>query len=245
MEEYQYIILGLIILLSHTTEAMCGFGNIIISLTLGAFILPIQSLLPILVPLSLVLSTYIVIKYFRFINYSLLLNRIIPIMSIGMVLGYFLTYYISGDIVKKFFGLLIIIYSVRELYNLKFGINKTQGNMSTIKSISWMFFGGITHGIYASGGPLLVYSISENKLEKMVFRVTLSSVWLILNIGLSLIFYQSGKITGNSLILLLQFLPAVPIGIIMGEFIHKKISEYKFKIVIFCILTISGISFII
>ena len=45
----QWFLLGLFILLSYTLEAITGFGSIVIAVSLGALIMPIGDLLPVLV----------------------------------------------------------------------------------------------------------------------------------------------------------------------------------------------------
>ena len=54
-----WVLLGLFVLLAYTTEAMTGFGSIVIALSLGALVLPLDTLMPVLVPLNLLLSGYL------------------------------------------------------------------------------------------------------------------------------------------------------------------------------------------
>ena len=51
--------LGLFILLAYTIEAITGFGSIVIALSLGALLLPIPAMLPVLVPLNICMSGYL------------------------------------------------------------------------------------------------------------------------------------------------------------------------------------------
>ena len=52
--------LGGFILLAYTLEAITGFGSIVIALSLGALLLPIEQLLPVLVPLNICMTGYLV-----------------------------------------------------------------------------------------------------------------------------------------------------------------------------------------
>ncbi|MGB1921972.1 MAG: sulfite exporter TauE/SafE family protein, partial [Alcanivorax sp.] len=52
-----WLLLGLFIFLAFTTEAATGFGSIVIALSLGALVLPITEILPVLVPLNIVMSS--------------------------------------------------------------------------------------------------------------------------------------------------------------------------------------------
>jgi uncharacterized membrane protein YfcA len=64
--------LGLIVLVSYTTQAMTGFGSTIIALTLGVHLYPIEVLLPVLVPLDMLVNFYIATRYHRHVNHPLL-----------------------------------------------------------------------------------------------------------------------------------------------------------------------------
>src|SRR5688572_30656932 len=79
--ENNFIILSLIILLANTTEAISGFGSTIISVTLGSNFYPINELLPVLVPLNVLLSFYIVFRYHDLIDYQVLFKKILPFMG--------------------------------------------------------------------------------------------------------------------------------------------------------------------
>ena len=64
--------LGGFILLAYTLEAITGFGSIVIALSLGALLLPIEQLLPVLVPLNICMTGYLVSRHWRLIDRRLL-----------------------------------------------------------------------------------------------------------------------------------------------------------------------------
>jgi uncharacterized membrane protein YfcA len=67
-----FLLLALIVLLSYTTHALSGFGSMIIAITLGVRLYPIETLLPVLVPLDVLMNSYIVIRHRRHIEQRLL-----------------------------------------------------------------------------------------------------------------------------------------------------------------------------
>jgi hypothetical protein len=58
-----FLWLAFYVLIAYTTQAMTGFGSVIIAVTLGSNLYPLEFLLPIMVPLDVLLNTYIVGKY--------------------------------------------------------------------------------------------------------------------------------------------------------------------------------------
>ena len=239
-----FIWLASFVLISYTTLAISGFGSVVIAITLGAHLYPIEVLLPILVPLTFFANSYITFKYHDKIDTVVLFRKIIPFMGTGLFLGIIVFHFIQGMLLKKIFGLLIVILSIRELYRLSSQKIKPSTTSSVASNI-YIIIAGIIHGIYASGGPLLVYAINKIGLNKSSFRSTLSSLWLILNIVLTSFYIVSGKITADSAKSTGMLLPVVLIGLIIGETLHRYIHEHFFKVFVFLILLFSGLSILI
>jgi len=102
-----------------------------------------------------------------------------------------------------------------------------------------MFSAGITHGLFASGGPLLVYALAGTTLDKTRFRATLICVWFLLNSVLTFAFFLDGR--------LLPALPALawlvwllPVGILLGEQLHRRVDEVRFRMLVYGLLLVTG-----
>jgi uncharacterized membrane protein YfcA len=108
-------------------------------------------------------------------------------------------------------------------------------------STVYIFVAGVIHGIYASGGPLVVYAVNKMQLQKSVFRSTLSAVWLTMNILLTASYAVAGKINLDSLKYSAYLLPSLILGVLLGDFFHQRIPERSFKIAAFVLLMLSGI----
>jgi uncharacterized membrane protein YfcA len=104
---------------------------------------------------------------------------------------------------------------------------------------------GILQGMYASGGPLVVYVISRLNLSKSVFRSTLSATWLLLNPILTGAYIISGKLNLTSLEVSMMLLPSVVLGVAAGEFFHRRIDELPFKICVALLLLVAGIAVVV
>jgi hypothetical protein len=167
-------------------------------------------------------------------------------MLIGLIIGASIFNFVQGLILKKIFGILIFLLSSNELLNIL--IKKQRVNLSPFskfQSISWLIFSGIIHGIYACGGPFLVYYITRLQFNKQTFRSTLSLLWLILNAILTLNYINTGDINMETIKSSIILFPTLPAGIILGELIHHRISERTFNIFIFVLLLIAGISLLV
>ncbi len=217
------------ILLAFSIEAMTGFGSIVIALSLAALVYDISWLMVILVPLNLIMTLPMCIALRKHIHVRLLFMVIGPLMIIGTLLGQMLLPLVSADWLKLLFALLIIWFSARALWvrhphPLSHGFQK-----------GLILSAGVTHGLFASGGPLLVYALSRAGLDKASFRATLLCVWLALNTGLALWFWHDGQFSAHT-DTLMTLAPAVIVGMLVGQFLHNKINNERFLPVVFSIL---------
>jgi uncharacterized protein len=103
---------------------------------------------------------------------------------------------------------------------------------------------GFIHGIYASGGPLLIFAVGKQTITKSIFRSTLGAVWLISSLVLTGFYLFSGKLTAASVKLVIILFPVIVVGIFLGEWLHHRIDEFRFKIFVFAVLLIAGFSII-
>ena len=208
-----WVLLGLFVLLAYTTEAMTGFGSIVIALSLGALVLPLDTLMPVLVPLNLLLSG-----------------------------GYLARPWLGQTLLQTLFGVLIAVFSVRELWRLRHGPAPARPHGAGWGRV-WMLLAGVTHGLYASGGPLLVYALSGVTLDKSRFRATLIMVWFTLN-GLLTLGYAAQGALQPVWPQLAALAPVVLAGIVLGEILHHRVDEHRFRQVLFSVLLLAGLALV-
>lgn len=239
-----FLLLGCIVLFSYTTQAITGFGSTVIALALSAHIYSIPQLLPVLVGLNLPLCLYFVIKHRQSIESTLVFKEILPWMSAGVTVGLVLLASIPVPALKPMLGILIVIFAVREGIRLM----RRTGSMPAMSNAQfrfWTFASGITHGIYASGGPLLVYAVSRKNLGASVFRSTMMTIWLFFNFFLIGFYAYEGRWSSKLVEAIFLLLPLIPIGIYLGEVLHHRISVRAFWFVVQSVLLVSGVSFLV
>lgn len=234
----EWVILGVFIWLSFISEAMTGFGSIVIAITLGSLFFPIAELLPVLVPLSVVMSSVLICKHYPAIETQLLFKKILPFISLGMVLGVFLSAWLNPQLMKFTFACLMLWFAVRALSQLKKPNFKFSYKPKYWQPF-WTFTSGITHGLFASGGPLLVYALSQVNISKSQFRATLVSVWLGLNVSYTIIMLVQGRIT-PVLVPIVCYLPVIATSYWLGSKLHDRVSEMGFKHVIYLLLFVAA-----
>lgn len=234
--------LGLAILLAYTIEAITGFGSIVIALSLGALLLPIPELLPVLVPLNVLMSGYLTWKHHHHIDWRLLATLILPLMVAGTLTGYLLTPWLGAGILKVLFGLLVVWFAGRELWRMFGGRVAEPHGLMASRVIT--FGAGITHGLFASGGPLLVYALAGIRLDKSRTRATLLTVWFTLNLTLSLLYLFDGSLIASAG-RLVWYLPLLVVGVWAGEFLHHRLDEQRFRQAVYGVLLLTGLLLVV
>lgn len=229
--------IGLFILIAYTVEAVTGFGSLVIGLSLGALLLPIPELLPVLVPLNVLMSGFLAWRNRRHVDRALLLRVILPLMLGGTLVGFALQGWLADNLLKLLFGLLVIWFATRELWKLARGLEVEAHPAWLNRGLT--FAAGITHGLFASGGPLLVYALAGTTLDKSRLRATMLCVWFSLNASLSLLLLVEGRLW-PALPRITLFLPLLVIGVLVGEYLHHRVNEQRFRQLVYGLLSVTG-----
>jgi len=235
--------LGLIIFFSYSLQAMTGFGSIVLAITFGSFFYPIKSMLPILVLLDLILNLYIAFKYGKIAKLGLLLKTVLPLIVAGAVVGLSILHSFAGNS-KFLLGLLVTFLAIFELVNFYRNSEKSTGHIRPGIANVFLFASGVVEGMYASGGPLVVYVLNKLAIGKSVFRSTLALLWVFMDVFLMAGYLFMHMVGYKSLISTLYLLPVVVASLIIGEFLHFHVNERKFRVIVLYILLIGGLSII-
>ena len=242
MDEKLLILAG-IVLVSFTVQALSGFGSIIIAVTLGSHFFPIQTLVPVLVPLDLVLNGYITLRYHNRVDAPLLLKKIFPFMGAGLAVGLLLMNRLPALTLKIIFGVFVVLLSIGELVAY---LRKGPGRGITPAGTALLLIiGGMAQGVFASGGPPVVYALGRTVRDKGIFRSTLSCLWLTADAILMVNFFVLGRFNEFTLRHSALLLAPVVLGMAIGDRLHHRINEDYFRIIIYCLLLIAGISILL
>jgi uncharacterized membrane protein YfcA len=189
---------------------------------------------------------YVALRDHDGILWKLLLGRVLPLMLTGMAIAFLFLGGIQSAWLGVAFGLMVFVLSARELQRLRVADPAALGvPISRPKSIAALLGAGVVHGIYATGGPMLVYALGREGIDKKGFRSTLSVVWIVLNVVLVTRFAIGGAYTRGMLLDVGLLLFAVPVGIAAGEWIHHRVDERRFKTAVFVLLLAAAVSLIV
>jgi uncharacterized protein len=239
---------AVVVFVAYGAQTVTGFGSMLVCVTLGAHLLPIEQVVTLAVPVSLVQTGYISVRHAAGIRWRLFWTRVIPLMGGGMALGMMVRDDLGGDWLRGAFAVMMIVLATRELWVLHRARRERAPSHRPIPPAaagSAMIGAGVIHAIYATGGPLLVYALGRSGLDKYAFRSTLTAIWLALNSALAIGFLVEGRYDASTAADLAVLLPAVPLGIIVGEVVHRRVDEHRFKNAVFALLIAAAVSLLL
>ena len=179
--------------------------------------------------------------YFYWNKWKLdIVKLIIPPSIIGIIIGSMTFSYISDDGVRVIIGsiaLLFILFTILQSGNFLIKPTKKKG-------IFWSTIAGYTSFLIHAGGPPLNFYLLPQKMHKTVYVSTFTLAFAIINSVKLIPYYFLGQLAPSYMAISLILLPLAPIGIIIGYYLHKKVSEKIFYKFIYFFLGIGGLKLI-
>lgn len=231
-------LVGIVVLITHALEAVTGFGCTVLAFP---FVIAITGDIGfskiILSLLAWLLALYIAVVKFRDLNWRQFLI-ICSVAALGMPIGIYIFKSFDQTLLTRLLGGFIVLSASVQLYRM---YRNNVAVMAGPLSILYLFAGGVVHGAFATGGPLIVLYSTKKLNGKAEFRATMCLLWACLNTLLIIRYYIDEQLTRAVGVDLLVLLPFLVVGIIIGEIIHKKVDEKLFKKIVFGMLAIIGL----
>lgn len=230
-----------VILISNIIQGITGFAGTLIAMPFLILLIDLDTAKQVLNFLGIVASIWIVSRDHCCIDWKQV-KKILIFMIIGLVVGILSYAMLPKEILLFLFPLFVLFVGIKGLITLLFLPNKKRKKRPPFFDVILLIMAGIIHGLFVSGGPLLVAYATANIKGKHEFRATLSIVWIVLN---SLILFQNiffGAVTSVVLNYMLIAILPLFIGILIGGILLKKMSQKAFMLLSYVLLIFSGIS---
>ena len=240
-----YLLLAAFVALAYTAEAATGFGSILIALTLGAQLYAVPELLPLLLPLSVLLTAFVVARQRAYVDLQLLSRRILPWMAPGAALGFVLAAKAPSAWLAPALGVFVIGVAGLELLRGGAGRAAPMRPLGAKRFAGASFGAGVVQGMAGSGGPVLVYALGREGLCKARFRATLALVWLVLNVGLVASFCATGRLGASTLPYVAGLVPVLVLAFVVGDWLHHRVDEERFKRGVLVMLVAAGVALLL
>lgn len=226
-----------VVFLTNIIQGITGFAGTVLAMPPGIFLQGIDTAKMVLNILGILASLWIVSVSYKDINWKEV-KKILFFMVIGTALGMKIFTLLSLEFLLKIYAIFIILMALKGIF--------IKGEMKTPE---WVLVGvillaGVIHGMFVSGGPLIMIYVAKKLKSKSSFRATLAIVWIVLNTYLAFSHYNQGIFTSENLKLLYLSIPPFALGMIVGNILHHKMSQATFLKLSYILLSISGVALI-
>lgn len=226
-----------VVFLTNIIQGITGFAGTVLAMPPGIFLQGIDTAKMVLNILGILASLWIVSVSYKDINWKEV-KKILFFMVIGTALGMKIFTLLPLEFLLKIYAIFVILMALKGIF--------IKGEM---KIPEWVLVGiillaGVIHGMFVSGGPLIMIYVAKKLKSKSSFRATLAIVWIVLNTYLAFSHYNQGIFTSENLKLLYLSIPPFALGMIVGNILHHKISQATFLKLSYILLSISGVALI-
>lgn len=245
MDEWMIVLLaGCIVFTTFTVEGIAGFGATVMALPFISMLIGLDKAVPMLSSLSVLLSIFIVSKSWRNLDlkeYGFILLHV----GLGVPFGLFMMDFLPRVWLIGILAFFMLFVGFKGLLGVFAQQESAVPQLSCKKNIFSrfiLFTGGIIQGAFSSGGPIVVMYASKALPEKSKFRATLSSLWLTTNTFMITKWTLSGTVWSWQVgKMILCALPFIVCGMFFGDFLHNKVNQRKFSILVYSILILAAL----
>ena len=226
----------LVAFLANIVEAITGFAGTMLAMPAAMMLVGVKEAKVILNGVAIFVSATIAVRNRHHINVREVV-KIALLMLAGMAVGLYLFQTLPVSGLMRIYGFVIILVALKGLL-----VKKREKALPQWMLVGVVLAAGVIHGMFLSGGALLViYAVSVLK-DKDVIRATLAPVWIILNLIILTQDVMVGNVTAQTIKLTVLCLPLVMIALAVGNRLHQKIKQGYFIQLTYLLLAVSGIT---
>ena len=228
-------------MITHLLEGITGFGGAVMALPFLVHAIGLKNSVHILGIFGWLMALYIVLRSWNRINwreFAFIASWAIP----GMIIGLIIFDILPATYLCLMLGIFMIFVGIHGNCHIN---TSTTGSALSPRSIPMkllLIIGGIFQGAFGSGGPCVVIYTAKAIHDKTEFRLTLSLLWLVMNTCRLITWFFQGELCNWQLgKMVLIIFPFMLSGLLIGDFLHRRIDAKIFKIGVYTLLCISGI----
>jgi uncharacterized protein len=227
-----------ILLLNFTLRGSLGFGGAL-GLPLLALVLPVKVLAPAWSLIGIVSSAAIVGRGRRHVDWREF-TGLLPGCALGIVAGLAIFKALDTVVLGRALGVFIIAYAA---YSWR--MSRPPLRPSVLRPVASVF-SGIVGTIFGAMATLFfAMYLDAGKMTKDAFRATMSAMIFTISVARSIGYAAVGELTLDSVILCAASIPAMGIGLLIGDRIHTGLSPLAFQRFVCIALAACGVALVV
>ncbi|PLS25048.1 sulfite exporter TauE/SafE family protein [Bifidobacterium imperatoris] len=223
---------------ANVIQAITGFAGTVLAMPFSMLLLGTDTAKVVLNITTLLACLWLGVQHHAHIRWRIL-AEMVGLMAIGMAAGVALYVVLPLDPLQKAYGVFIIVIALKNL------IWPSHAEPPHWLLVIIVLLAGVIHGMFISGGALLVIYAAVRLKDKNEFRATMACVWVALNSVLAVQQGVSGVMTPHALMLTAVSIPPLIVAIAIGNHLQKQVSQQAFLKLTYVLLVISGASIVL
>lgn len=170
-------------------------------------------------------------------------KKLVPGAILGILVGSYLMNKVSPKFFQILLGVIAVSFVLFHIYRNKI-IKSHEGEPKAEPMwFSWLIgiISGLTSTFAHGAGPVVAIYLIPKNLPKGVFVGTNALIFSVINWLKVPFFVAIGAINLNSLMWNLGFFWLVPVGVMIGVFLHGRVSEIAFRNVVLVTTALAGL----
>ncbi len=234
-----YILIGIVILVSALVQGFSGFAFSLVLVPLLGLFFPFKDVVVLNLIFSFVLNASVFINLRKHARVKETLTLII-FACIFTIIGANVLKGFDEKVLKIVLGLLLTLTSVLNILKINIDFKNPKRYYPIVGSIS-----GFLNGLSGISGPPLIIFFSNTKMDKLTYKATFNTFFLSLNIVALITYSRIGVLTFDLIKVGGVYAIFVVIGAYTGLFLSYKASEVVFKQIVVVIVMLMGILMIV
>ena len=230
----KFVIFAAAIFVSNIVQALTGFAGVMLSIPPSMLLFGPDMAIAVINALCWGVSVVLAWRNRRYLNLKGVLT-IVGFMLAGMAIGVKLYSLVSPQIIGPVYGGIIVAAALKNLL-----VKPSEKPMSHWLSAVILIGAGIIHGMFASGGALLVVYLAATYHNKYTFRTNVAAVWSCLNLVLMFKDFEKGMFNAQAFHLMLIAIIPLLLAVYIGNKIHSRINQRMFNYSTYGLLLLSG-----
>jgi uncharacterized membrane protein YfcA len=230
---------------AFTVRSAAGFGAVLIAMPMLAFVMPVSTAVSVTTVLSAITSMHLVTRDWHRVAW-----RHFAIMAfysaIGIGLGFYFIKLLDERALRHGLAVFLIFYSLYAVAVAAKVSRTIPTRWRNALAAGTGIAGGLLGTLFGTGvGPIYVVYFNALRLEREIFRVTMSTVVLLGGVARIAGYASFGFYEGPSFVLIAIGLPLVILGSWLGDKVIRRLDPQQFTWLVGALIFLSGVALLV
>jgi uncharacterized membrane protein YfcA len=240
-DQYFYAVAIAAVLITGLSKGGFGGGIGMLGTPIMALAIDPVRAAAILLPVLVAMDIVALFSYRARANWAIV-RQMMPAALAGTALGYATAAFVPDDAIRVLVGVIAIIFALNQAF--ADWMKRPAARESAVGAAIWGTLTGYTSFIaHAGGPPYQVYTLPL-KLDKVVYAGTAVMFFSILNAVKLVPYFLLGQFSSDNLSVSATLVPAAALGVLMGVWLVKRVSQGVFYTVTYVSMFAIGVKLV-